>query len=314
MTKVEEALKAIEANYKSIVFRLGDQTILERERISSGSLKLDGALGGGFVRGSLNEIYGFESSGKSTVCLHSIKEAQKIGKVLLVDLEHSFDPIYAASIGVDVDNLYLCQPDYAEQAFEIIEILMNTEEFSLIVVDSIAGLVPKAELLGDIGDSNMGKQARLNRSHIRRVLSTAHRTKTTILYTNQITFKITSYGDPRTTTGGTGFRYFCSSRIHISASTKEAEEKNRLNCTAKVVKNKTAIPHKIAEFDIEFGVGIDTLGEIMSVAVDKEIIAKSGSWYSYGETKLGQGKDKVLEYLKENGTVLIEIMTKIKDG
>jgi len=237
--KVEGAIKNLESSHGLLVRRLGDKTIVARERMPSGSTGLDKVLGGGWVVGSLNEIFGPESSGKSTVCLHSMAEAQKRGLVLLVDNEHSFDPFYARNLGVDVDNLYVCQPSFAEQTFDVIEHLVSTGEFSMIVLDSIAGLSPRAEAEGDPGDSNMGVAARLNRQHLRKMTSLAANNKCTILYTNQITYKIgVMFGNPETTTGGTGFKFFCSTRIDIRkiSTQKDSIKAGGIRCRVKGVK------------------------------------------------------------------------------
>ena len=315
--KVDEAVDALDATYGPIVFKLGKDKGLVRERISSGSLAYDRALGGGFVRGSLNEIFGQESSGKTTICLHAICEHQKYGKVLFIDTEHSFDPSYAKALGVDVNELYVCQPSYSEQAFTVMETLVSTGQFSLVILDSVAGLSPKVEVEGDSGDSNMGVAARLNRQHIRKITSIAQKTKTTILYTNQITYKIgVNFGNPETTSGGTGFKFFCSTRTDLRriSTQKDSINKGAIRARAKVVKNKTYIPFQEAEFDIEFGRGVTREGELLDLCLEYGIILKSGAWFSFEEEKIGHGRVKAIEFLRENEEIKNKITTKLKES
>lgn len=320
MSEIDERVNNLHKSHKDLVlFKLGDKpSFSDRPRISSGSIGIDRILGGGFVKGSLNQIVGPKSSGKTTICIHTIAEAQKKGPVLFVDLEHSFDPKYAADLGVDVDNLYMSQPEYAEQAFDVIEHMIASNQLSLIVIDSIPALLPKSELAGDPGDSHMGLAARLNRQHLRRILHPAATAKTTIIYINQITLKIgVIFGNPETTPGGTGFGYFCSTIMDVRSilSMKEAIKADGIRVRAKMTKNKTFIPFQQTEFDIQFGEGIDKYAEVFDWAVEKKIVDKSGAWYSYEGNRLGQGKansiaalkdwgidhfDKILKKLKEN--------------
>jgi len=288
-----------------------------RERLSTGSLTLDKALGGGFVRGSFNEIFGPESSGKSTVALHAIASAQKLGTAVLVDLENSFDPKYAKACGVDLSKLIVAQPDCAEQAFDIIENLAEMPDVSIIVVDSVAGLVPRSEMEGDPGDAQMGLMAKLNRQHLRKLRPVVGRTKVVVLYINQITYKLAiKWGSPETTTGGTGFKYFCGSRIDVrkTSSQKESIEAESIEVKARVVKNRTYKPFEEAIFHISFGKGINRTHEIFDIAVEQGIIAKKGAWYNYNETRLGQGVDNVIRFLSDNETVRKEIYEKLKIG
>ena len=317
--KIDEKIEALKATHKELIlFKFGDKpAFIERERISSGSIGLDRALGGGFVKGSLNQIVGPKSAGKTTLCLHTMAEAQKSGRVLFVDLEHSFDPKYAKALGVNIDELFLAQPEFAEQAFDVIEALISTGEFSLIIVDSIPALLPKAELTGDPGDSHMGLIARLNRQHLRRVIHPASVNGTTIIYINQITYKIgVMFGNPETTPGGTGFNYFCSSILDVRSinTMKISIEKESIRVRARTTKNKTYIPFQEAEFDIRFGKGIDRCGEILDLAVAKKVIERSGSWYSFGANRLGQGRDKAVEVLRDSSNeICAKILTKLKE-
>lgn len=317
MSKIDESIQNLQKAHNNafIVMNLNDKKIVARERIPTGSFGLDRILGGGFVRGSLNEIIGPQSSGKTTICIHTMAQAQKLGKVLFIDLEHSFDPIYAESLGVSINNLLISQPEFAEQAFDVIEHLVATGEISLVVVDSIPALLPRSELEGDPGDSHMGLAARLNRQHLRRITHSASKTKTIILYVNQITYKISGYGNPETTGGGTGFGYFCSSICDIrSISTqKDNMAKQSIKARVRTVKNKTYIPFQETEFDIKFGKGIDYYGEVFDEAVKKKIIDKSGSWYSYKKDKLGQGRDNAIEIFKDD-TYFKEVYKQISDG
>jgi len=302
--KLEDSLANLrKAHGEMIVLRLTDRKFIERPRISCGSFGLDRALGGGFVKGSLNEVFGPESSGKTTLCISAVAEAQKIGNALFVDVEHSFDPVYARNLGVDIDKLLFSQPEYAEQAFDVVEHMVGSGALELVVVDSIPALLPEAELRGDPGDKHMGLAARLNRQHLRRILPAAKKTGTTILYVNQITYKIgvPSFMNPETTGGGTGFKYFCSTRTDIRkiSTQKDSLAKESIRARARVVKNKTYVPFQSAEFDIRFGKGVDVVGEIFDFAVEQGVVEKSGAWYSYGKDRLGQGRENAVQALSK---------------
>jgi len=316
-SKLEEGIEDLKkAHGDFVVIQLHDRAIVGRERLSSGSIGLDRALGGGFAKGLLHEISGPESSGKTTLCIHAMVEAQKFGPVLLVDTEHSFDPSYAQNLGLDIDQLYVSQPDCAEQAFDVIEHLGDTGEISLIILDSIPALLPKSELEGDPGDSHMGLAARLNRQHLRRVIPIAARHDTTIIYVNQITYKIgVVFGNPETTAGGTGFRYFCSTRVDVRkiSSLKEIQQTKGVRVRARVVKNKTAIPFQEAEFAIKFNKGISVAGEILELGTKQGVIDKSGTWYSYNSNRLGQGKENAIDLLQANPDMLNEIRSKLSE-
>lgn len=314
MSNLEDAVKSLHKAHDDLVLlKLGDKpTFLQRERISSGSIGIDRVLGGGFVKGSLNQIIGPKSSGKTTTCIHAMVSAQKHGPVLFVDLEHSFDPMYAKNLGLDTDNLYMAQPEFAEQAFDIIETMVGCDGgLALVVVDSIPALLPKSELEGDPGDSHMGLAARLNRQHLRRITHPASQAKTTIIYVNQITLKIgIVFGNPETTPGGTGFGYFCSTILDIrSISTmKDAIKSGGIRARIRATKNKTGIPFQQAEFDIKFGKGIDKAAEVFDWAVETEVIKKAGAWYSYNGNNIGQGKAASITTLLENDCELYSVV------
>lgn len=316
MSSVDDVIAAIDkAHGKGIVLKLNNSDKgLARERMSSGSLLLDRALGGGFVRGTLNEIYGLESSGKSTLCLHAMAEAQKHGLVLFVDTEYSFDPVYAKALGIDVPSLIMCQPLYAEQAFDVIEAFADCPEISMIVLDSIAALSPKAEIEGDPGDSNMGLAARLNRQHIRKITAPLSNNKIIALYTNQITYKMTGYGNPETTTGGTSFKYFASTRMKTTKTSTQKYniEHQSIECVVNITKNKTYIPYQIAELDIDFGMGINRGSELLKLGEELGTVVKSGSWYSIGTEKIGQGKKNAAQFLLEHPEYESNILDKDK--
>lgn len=320
----EEKLKAlqlamgkIEKDYgKGSIMRLGSQAVEVMPIIKSGSIALDMALGvGGYPKGRVVEIFGQESSGKTTLAIHAIAEAQKDGGIAaIIDAEHAFDRFYAAKLGVDVDQLIISQPDNGEQALEITENLIRSGAIDIIVIDSVAALTPKAEIEGDMGDSRMGLQARLMSQAMRKLTGTISKTQTCCIFINQLREKIgIMFGNPETTTGGNALKYYASVRLDIrrTGQIKDGEDVSGNRAKVKVVKNKVAPPFKVAEFDIIYGEGISKIGEIIDLGVDLEIIKKSGSWFSYGETKLGQGRDSLKKLLLENIELQSEIENKI---
>ena len=302
---------------KGTVMRMGDSAVDDKiEVIPSGSLELDLALGvGGYPRGRVIEIYGPESSGKTTLTLHAIAEAQKAGGIAaFIDAEHAFDRYYAAKLGVDVENLIISQPDNGEQALEIADNLIRSGAIDIIVIDSVAALTPKAEIEGEMGDSRMGLQARLMSQALRKLTGTINKTKCTAIFINQLREKIgVMFGNPETTTGGNALKFYASVRLDIRRSTqiKNGDEVIGNHSKVKVVKNKVAPPFRQAEFDIMYGEGISKVGEILDMGVEKGIVNKSGSWYSYNDSKLGQGRDAVKEVLKDNPELAEEIEAKI---
>ncbi|MEG0695972.1 recombinase RecA [Algoriella sp.] len=302
---------------KGTVMRMGDSAIDDKiEVIPSGSLGLDIALGiGGYPRGRVIEIYGPESSGKTTLTLHAIAEAQKAGGIAaFIDAEHAFDRYYASKLGVDVENLIISQPDNGEQALEIADNLIRSGAIDIIVIDSVAALTPKAEIEGEMGDSRMGLQARLMSQALRKLTGTINKTKCTAIFINQLREKIgVMFGNPETTTGGNALKFYASVRLDIRRSTqiKNGDEVIGNHSKVKVVKNKVAPPFRQAEFDIMYGEGISKVGEILDMGVEKGIVNKSGSWYSYNDSKLGQGRDAVKEVLKDNPELAEEIEAKI---
>ena len=304
---------------KGTVMRLGDQTAaLDIQAISTGSLGLDIALGiGGLPRGRIVEIYGPESSGKTTLTLQVIAEAQKAGgTTAFIDAEHALDPIYARKLGVDTDNLYITQPDTGEQALEITDALVRSGAFDVVVVDSVAALTPKAEIEGDMGDSHVGLQARLMSQALRKLTANIKRTNTLVIFINQIRMKIgVMFGSPETTTGGNALKFYASVRLDIRriGSLKDGDEVIGNQTRVKVVKNKVAPPFKQAEFEILYGEGISRLGEIIDLGVAIDVIQKAGAWYSYGGEKIGQGKEKVRAFLKEKPELATEIEAKIRE-
>lgn len=304
---------------KGAVMRMGDDMVDNTvEVIPSGSLGLDIALGiFGYPRGRIIEIYGPESSGKTTLTLHAIAEAQKNGGIAaFIDAEHAFDRNYAKNLGVDIENLIISQPDNGEQALEIADNLIRSGAIDIIVIDSVAALTPKAEIEGEMGDSKMGLQARLMSQALRKLTASISKTKCTCIFINQLREKIgIMFGNPETTTGGNALKFYSSIRLDIRrvSQLKTGEEASGNRAKVKVVKNKMAPPFRIAEFDIMFGEGISKVGEIVDLGVEKGIINKSGSWFSYGDTKLGQGRDSVKELLKDNPELLEELETKIKE-
>ncbi|WP_432709407.1 recombinase RecA [Pedobacter sp.] len=311
-------LDKLEKSYgKGAVMKLGDQAIEAVEAISTGSIGLDIALGiGGVPKGRVIEIYGPESSGKTTLATHIIAEAQKSGGVAaFIDAEHAFDKFYAKKLGVDVENLLIAQPDNGEQALEIADNLIRSGAIDVIVIDSVAALVPKAEIEGEMGESKMGLQARLMSQALRKLTGTIAKTGCCCIFINQLREKIgVMFGNPETTTGGNALKFYASVRLDIrrTSQIKDSDEVSGNRIKVKIVKNKVAPPFRIAEFDIMFNQGISKVGEIIDIGVDFNIIKKAGSWFSYGETKLGQGRDAVKQLLLDNPELADEIEAKIR--
>lgn len=305
---------------KGTVMKMSDQSVIDVDVIPSGSLGLDLALGvGGYPRGRVIEIYGPESSGKTTLTLHAIAEAQKAGGIAaFIDAEHAFDRFYAEKLGIDLENLIISQPDNGEQALEITDNLIRSGAIDIIVIDSVAALTPKSEIEGEMGDSKMGLHARLMSQALRKLTASISKTHCTVIFINQLREKIgVMFGNPETTTGGNALKFYASIRLDIRRSTqiKDSNSEVQGNKTrVKVVKNKVAPPFKTAEFDIMYGEGVSKIGEIIDIGVDYEIIKKSGSWFSYEDTKLGQGRDAVKMLLKDNPDLMEELETKIKDA
>ena len=304
---------------KGSIMRMSSETVTDVPVIPTGSITLDMALGvGGYPKGRVIEIFGPESSGKTTLAIHAIAEAQKTGGIAaFIDAEHAFDPYYAQKLGVDVDNLLVSQPDNGEQALEIADSLIRSSAIDIIVIDSVAALTPKAEIEGDMGDSKMGLQARLMSQALRKLTASISKTKTVCIFINQLRDKIgVVYGNPETTTGGNALKFYASVRIDIRRSSviKDGEEQLGTRTKVKVVKNKVAPPFKKAEFDIMFGEGISKLGEIIDLGVDFDIIKKSGSWFSYGDKKIGQGRDSVKEALKNDPALMEEIELRVRQA
>jgi recombination protein RecA len=303
---------------KGTVMKMGDKAIEEVEVISSGSLGLDLALGvNGYPRGRVIEIYGPESSGKTTLTLHAIAEAQKAGGIAaFIDAEHAFDRNYAEKLGVDIENLIISQPDNGEQALEIAENLIRSGAIDIVVIDSVAALTPKSEIEGEMGDSKMGLHARLMSQALRKLTGTISKTHCTVFFINQLREKIgVMFGNPETTTGGNALKFYASVRLDIRRSSQIKDGENVIGnrTKVKVVKNKVAPPFKTAEFDIMYGEGVSKTGEILDLAVEFEIVKKAGSWFSYGETKLGQGRDSVKQLIKDNPELMDELEVKIKE-
>ncbi|WP_269227848.1 recombinase RecA [Flavobacterium eburneipallidum] len=302
---------------KGTVMKMGDKAVEEVETISSGSLGIDLALGvGGYPKGRVIEIFGPESSGKTTLTLHAIAEAQKAGGIAaFIDAEHAFDRNYAEKLGVDIENLIISQPDNGEQALEIAENLIRSGAIDIVVIDSVAALTPKSEIEGEMGDSKMGLHARLMSQALRKLTGTISKTNCTVFFINQLREKIgVMFGNPETTTGGNALKFYASVRLDIRRSTQIKDGENVIGnrTKVKIVKNKVAPPFKVAEFDIMYGEGVSKTGEILDLAVEFEIVKKSGSWFSYGETKLGQGRDAVKSLIKDNPELAEELEVKIK--
>ncbi|WP_142784426.1 recombinase RecA [Changchengzhania lutea] len=303
---------------KGTVMKMSDSAVVDVEAIPSGSLGLDIAMGvGGYPRGRVVEIYGPESSGKTTLTLHAIAEAQKAGGIAaFIDAEHAFDRFYAEKLGVDIDNLIISQPDNGEQALEITDNLIRSGAIDIVVIDSVAALTPKSEIEGEMGDSKMGLHARLMSQALRKLTGSISKTNCTVIFINQLREKIgVMFGNPETTTGGNALKFYASVRLDIRRSTQIKDSNGNVlgnKTRVKVVKNKVAPPFKMAEFDIMYGEGISKAGEILDVAVELEIVKKSGSWFSYDDTKLGQGRDAVKAIIKDNPELFEELEEKIK--
>lgn len=316
---LQVTLDKIDKNFgKGAIMKMGDEVVENVPAIKTGSLALDIALGvGGFPRGRVVEIFGPESSGKTTLAIHAIAEAQKEGGIAaFIDAEHAFDRFYAESLGVDIDNLYISQPDNGEQALEIADHLIRSGAVDIVVIDSVAALTPKAEIEGDMGDSRMGLQARLMSQALRKLTSTISKTNTCVIFINQLREKIgVMFGNPETTTGGNALKFYASIRVDVRriGSIKDGEDVKGNRTRVKIVKNKVAPPFKKAEFDLMYGEGISKTGEIIDLGVEFEIIKKSGSWFSYGETKLGQGREAVKNLLKDNPELSEELEIKIRE-
>jgi recombination protein RecA len=317
---LELTLGKLEKSYgKGVVMKLGDRVVEDIESIPTGSIGLDLALGiGGYPRGRVVEIYGPESSGKTTLTIHAIAEVQKQGGIAaFIDAEHAFDAAYAKNLGVDVDNLYISQPDNGEQALEIADHLISSGAVDLVVIDSVAALTPKSEIEGEMGDSKMGLHARLMSQALRKLTATISKTKCTVIFINQLRMKIgVMFGNPETTTGGNALKFYSSVRLDIRriAAIKNGEDIVGNRTRVKVVKNKVAPPFRKVEFDIMFGEGISRSGEVLDKAVDLDVVNKSGSWFNYGDTKLGQGRDAVKQMIADNPELSQEIETKIKEA
>ncbi|MEP2936619.1 MAG: recombinase RecA [Gilvibacter sp.] len=315
------ALDKLDKTYgKGTVMKMGDAAVQEIEAISTGSLGLDLALGvGGLPKGRVVEIYGPESSGKTTLTLHAIAEAQKAGGIAaFIDAEHAFDRYYAEKLGVDIENLIISQPDNGEQALEITDNLIRSGAIDIIVIDSVAALTPKSEIEGEMGDSKMGLHARLMSQALRKLTGSISKTNCTVIFINQLREKIgVMFGNPETTTGGNALKFYASVRIDIRRSTQIKDSQGNVlgnKTRVKVVKNKVAPPFKTAEFDIMYGTGVSKMGEIIDLGVDYEIVKKSGSWFSYQDTKLGQGRDAVKSLLSDNPDLMDELEAKIKEA
>ena len=317
---LQAAMDKIEKSYgRGSIMKLGDDSVEEVAVIPTGSIALNAALGvGGYPRGRVIEIYGPESSGKTTLAIHAIAEAQKAGGIAaIIDAEHAFDRFYAEKLGVDVENLWISQPDSGEQALEIADQLIRSSAVDIVVIDSVAALTPKAELEGDMGDSKMGLQARLMSQALRKLTATISKTNTTCIFINQLRDKIgVMFGNPETTTGGNALKFYASVRLDIRrvSQLKDGDEVIGNQTRVKVVKNKVAPPFRKAEFDIMFGEGISRAGEIIDLGVDKGIIKKSGSWFSYGDTKLGQGRDAAKKCIEDNPELADEMEAAIMEA
>jgi len=318
MKALQATLDKIEKDFgKGTIMKLGDQPKWDVSVIPSGSIALDYALGiGGYPRGRVVEIYGPESSGKTTLAIHAIAEAQKLGGIAaIIDAEHAFDRNYARQLGVNVDTLLISQPDNGEQALEVTDHLIRSGAIDIVVIDSVAALTPKAEIEGEMGDSKMGLQARLMSQALRKLTANISKTNTCCIFINQLREKIgVMFGNPETTTGGNALKFYASVRVDVRRTTqlKDGEDATGNHVRVKVVKNKMAPPFRKAEFDIIFGEGISLLGELIDLGVEFDIIKKSGSWFSYGETKIGQGRDAVKQILKDNPELKEEIEARVR--
>ncbi|MBE9512028.1 MAG: recombinase RecA [Bacteroidetes bacterium] len=317
---IKLTLDKIEKDFgKGTIMKLGDNAIADVPVISSGSISLDKALGvGGYPRGRVTEIFGPEASGKTTLAIHAIAEAQKKGGIAaFIDAEHAFDKYYASKLGVDIENLLISQPDNGEQALEITDHLIRSGAIDIVVIDSVAALTPKAEIEGEMGDSRMGLQARLMSQALRKLTANIHKTNTCCMFINQLREKIgVMFGNPETTTGGNALKFYSSVRVDIRriGQIKDGEEVTGNRTRVKIVKNKVAPPFRKAEFDIMYGEGISKTGEIIDLGVDNNIIQKSGSWFSYGDTKLGQGREGVRQILIDNPELVDELASKIGEA
>jgi recombination protein RecA len=314
------AMKQIEKQFgKGSIMKMGDAPPVSVDAISTGSITLDHALGiGGVPRGRIVEIFGPESSGKTTLATQIVAEAQKLGgQCAYIDAEHAFDPTYASSLGVDTDNLLMSQPDTGEQALEICDMLVRSGALDVVVIDSVAALVPKAEIEGEMGQSHVGVQARLMSQALRKLTGTISRTKTVVIFINQIREKIgVMFGSPETTTGGRALKFYASVRMDIRriGAIKEGADVTGNRTRVKIVKNKVAPPFREAEFDIIYGEGVSALSELIDLALANDLVQKSGSWFSYGETRIGQGRDSVKEWLKEHADERAEVLAKVKEA
>jgi len=318
---IELALAQIEKNFgKGSIMRMGEAKVVEIETISTGSLSLDLALGGGIPKGRVVEIYGPESSGKTTLALHVIAEAQKQGgQAAFIDAEHALDPQYAQKIGVDLKNLLISQPDNGEQALEITETLVRSNAIDIIVIDSVAALTPRAEIEGEMGDAHMGLQARLMSQALRKLTAAISKSKVSVIFINQIRMKIgVMYGNPETTSGGNALKFYASVRMdirrvsQIEGSTEHGKELTGNHVRVKIVKNKIAPPFKIAEFDIMYSSGISTSGDLLDLAATYEFVHRSGAFYTYGDLKLGQGRENAKKFLEENPKIMKELDKSIR--
>lgn len=316
---LEMAILQIEKSFgKGSVMRLGSNVKMTVEAIPTGALSLDLALGiGGLPKGRIVEIYGPESSGKTTVALHVVAEAQKLGgEVAFIDAEHALDPVYAEKLGVDVDNLIVSQPDTGEQALEIAEMLVRSTAIDVIVIDSVAALVPKAEIEGEMGDSHVGLHARLMSQALRKLAGVINKSNTVAIFINQLREKVgVIYGNPEVTTGGRALKFYSSVRMEVRKTEfiKQGADNVGARTKVKIVKNKVSPPFKEAEFDIMYGEGISKVGCILDVATEKGVVSKSGTWYNYGEMRLGQGRENAKKYLQENSELLDEIESKVRE-
>jgi len=316
---LETALSQIERQFgKGTIMRLGDQAKVAVDVIPSGSLALDAALGvGGYPRGRVIEIYGPESSGKTTLALHAVAEAQRLGgQAAFVDAEHALDPVYAEKLGVNVEDLLVSQPDSGEQALEVVDMLTRSGALDIIVVDSVAALTPRAELEGDMGDSHMGLHARLMSQALRKLTGSIARSKTTIIFINQIRMKIgVMFGNPETTTGGNALKFYASVRLDVrrTGSIKKGDEVLGNETKVKVVKNKVSPPFKQAKFSIMYGEGVSHAGEVLDMGVEHGLVSKSGAWYAKGTERIGQGRENAIQFLKEHPEMLAEIEAQVRE-